>query len=394
MAGVRRVARFRFLAPVLAYDLSLSAALLALASAPLRPTFSLLTHHPRLGIRGKAPSLTLGGVDAMGADLERLKQRIPLLEYLQRHHWTGHQVVGTRSEFVGLCPLHEDTHPSFYVNTQKNLFYCHGCGRGGDLIRYVELKQHLSFRQSVAYLEEELAPTAQLLAHTAAFYQLELHRLPEGIQYLTHRGVHDAALIEELGIGYARGGNLRPHLQALGYSLERLLQAGLITPQGRDAFCQRVIFPCRQQDHIVNLYGRSIGSAFPHRLLPRSKGGLFAWESVRQFRHVILVEGLFDLAVLWQAGFRNTTCAIGTRLTPAQLDQLRENPDRCVYIAFDQDENQAGQNAADALLQCLDQAGLYLRLVSLPAGHDPNSYFVAGAKAQDFDHLLQEAVSL
>ena len=269
----------------------------------------------------------------MGADLERLKQRIPLLEYLQRHHWTGHQVVGTRSEFVGLCPLHEDTHPSFYVNTQKNLFYCHGCGRGGDLIRYVELKQHLSFRQSVAYLEEELAPTAQLLAHTAAFYQLELHRLPEGIQYLTHRGVHDAALIEELGIGYARGGNLRPHLQALGYSLERLLQAGLITPQGRDAFCQRVIFPCRQQDHIVNLYGRSIGSAFPHRLLPRSKGGLFAWESVRQFRHVILVEGLFDLAVLWQAGFRNTTCAIGTRLTPAQLDQLRENPDRCVYIA-------------------------------------------------------------
>ena len=155
-----------------------------------------------------------------------------------------------------------------------------------------------------------------------------------------------------------------------------------------------MIFPCRQQDHIVNLYGRSIGNAFPHRLLPRSKGGLFAWESVRQFRNVILVEGLFDLAVLWQAGFRNTTCAIGTHLTPAQLAQLRENPDLCVYIAFDQDENQAGQNAADALLQCLDQAGLYVRLVSLPAGHDPNSYFVAGAKAQDFDHLLQEAVSL
>jgi hypothetical protein len=151
--------------------------------------------------------------------------------------------------------------------------------------------------------------------------------------------VHDAKLIEELGIGYARGGNLRPHLQALGYSLGRLLEAGLIGPQGLDTFCHRVIFPCSQQDHIVNLYGRSIGNAFPHRLLPRSKGGLFAWESVRQFRDVILVEGLFDLAVLWQAGFRNTTCAIGTHLTPAQLAQLRENPDRCVYIAFDQDQN-------------------------------------------------------
>jgi DNA primase len=329
----------------------------------------------------------------MGEDLERLKQRIPLLEYLQRHHWTGHW-VGARSEFVGLCPLHEETRPSFYVNAQKNLFYCHGCRRGGDLIRFVELSQRLSFRDSVAYLEEELAPTAQLLAHAAAFYQLELHRHPEGIQYLAQRGVRDATLIEELGIGYARGGTLRPHLQALGYSLERLLQAGLIGPQGRDAFCGRVIFPCRQQDRIVNLYGRSVGNAFPHRLLPRSKGGLFAWDSVRQFRHLILVEGLFDLAVLWQEGFRNTTCAIGTHLTPTQWAQLCENRDRCVYLAFDQDENQAGQNAAHALVPSLDQAGLHVRIVSLPAGHDPNSYFAAGATAHDFAHLLEEAPSL
>jgi DNA primase len=98
--------------------------------------------------------------------------------------------------------------------------------------------------------------------------------------------------------------------------------------------------------------------------------------------------------VLWQAGFRNTTCAIGTRLTPTQLDQLRENPDRCVYIAFDQDKNQAGQNAAHDLLHSLDKAGLNVRLVGLPAGHDPNSYFVAGGTAQDFAHLLEEAASL
>lgn len=329
----------------------------------------------------------------MGEDLERLKQRVPLLEYLQQHNWRGHR-IGAGPEIAGLCPLHEDTHPSFYVNAQKNLFYCHGCGCGGDLIRFVQLSHHFSFRESVAYLAEELAPTAQLLTRAAGFYQLELHRHREGMDYLAQRGVHDARLIEELGIGYARGGNLRPHLQALGYSLERLLEAGLIAPQGPDAFCRRVIFPCRQQDHVVNLYGRSIGNAFPHRLLPRSKGGLFAWESVRQFRDLILVEGLFDLAVLWQAGFRNTTCAIGTRLAPAQLAQLHENPDRCVYIAFDQDQNQAGQNAAYDLLQRLDTAGLNARLVELPIDHDPNSYFTTGATAQDFAHLLEEAVSL
>ena len=165
--------------------------------------------------------------------------------------------------------------------------------------------------------------------------------------------MHDPALIEELGIGYAPGGNLRRHLAALGYSFDLLLDSGLINSQGRDAFCRRVIFPCRQHGQIVNLYGRSIGAAFPHRLLPRSKGGLFAWESVSSFSTVILVEGLFDLAVLWQAGFRNTTCAIGTQLTPAQLAQLADQPGRSVYIAFDQDENQAGQKASHQLAQRL-----------------------------------------
>ena len=329
----------------------------------------------------------------MREDLERLKQHFPLLDYLHRHHWKG-QRVGQGPEFVGLCPLHEETQASFYVNAQRSLFFCHGCGRGGDLIRFVQLSRHLSFGDSLAYLLEELAPSSQLLAHTAAFYQLQLHHHREGMDYLAQRGLHHAKLIEELGVGYAPGGNLRPHLQALGYSLERLRQPGLINPLGREAFCQRVIFPLRHQGQIVNLYGRSLRNTFPHRLLPGSKGGLFAWDSVRQFRNVILVEGLFDVAVLWQVGFRNTTCALGTHLTATQLAQLRENADRCVYIAFDHDANQAGQNAADSLLSVLDKAGLNLRLVGLPDGHDPNSLFRAGATARDFAHLLEEAPAL
>jgi len=331
----------------------------------------------------------------MREDLEELKQRLSLLEYLQRRNWTARR-VGTRQEFVGFCPLHKENQPSFYVNARKNLFYCHGCERGGDLIRFVELSEHLSFRESLAYLKQHMAVPAdsELLDHTAAFYQLQFHRYPEAVEYLQQRGLRDPALMEELGMGYAPGGNLRRHLVDLGYSLDLLLRTGLINPQGRDAFCRRVIFPCRQQGRAVNLYGRSIGKAFPHRLLPRSKGGLFAWESVGAFSTVILVEGLFDLAVLWQAGFRNTTCAIGTHLTPAQLSQLGDQPGRSIYIAFDQDPNQAGQQASRLLAQRLESAGLKACIVALPPGHDPNSYFMAGATAADFLTCLQQAQGL
>ncbi len=331
----------------------------------------------------------------MGEDLEQLKQRLPLLEYLQQRNWTAHR-ISAREEFVGLCPLHAETRPSFYVNARKNLFYCHGCERGGDLIRFVELAEHLSFRESIAYLQRDLtvAVESQLLDQTAAFYQLQLHRYPQAVEYLRQRGLGDPELIEELGLGYAPGSKLRGHLAQLGYSFDLLLRTGLISSQGRDAFYQRVIFPCRQHGRVINLYGRSIGAAFPHRLLPRSKGGLFAWESVRNFSTVILVEGLFDLALLWQLGFRNTTCAIGTHLTSAQMFQLADPPGRCIYIAFDQDANQAGQQASRLLAQLLESSGLKARMVALPAGQDPNSYFVAGATASDFRACLQHAQSL
>ena len=104
-------------------------------------------------------------------------------------------------------------------------------------------------------------------------------------------------------MGYAPGRNLRRHLTAQGCSLDLLRRIGLVNAQGHDTFYRRVVFPCYQEGCVVNFYGRSLGATFAHRFLPGSKGGLFAWEAVRQFPSVILVEGMFDLTVLWQAGF-------------------------------------------------------------------------------------------
>ena len=327
----------------------------------------------------------------MRPDVESLKQRIPLLEYLQRQNWSA-RPVGTHSEYVGLCPLHAETQPSFYVNTVKNVFYCHGCGQGGDLIRLVQLWLHLSFPEALVYLKQQLGlpepGQEEALGEAVQFYQQQLGRHTEAREYLHRRGVHDQKLIEQLSIGYAPGGMLYRHMIRQGYPVHLLLQLGLIH-QGKDTFYRRIVFPCLDGTRPVNLYGRSLGGAAPHRFLPRPKGGLFAWQSVHHYPDLILVEGLLDLAVLWQAGFVNTSCALGVHLTRTQFSQLSDRPDRTVFIAFDADL--AGQNATSALAPRLQSAGLKVRRVDFPPGQDPNSYFAAGASAAGFHSCLRNA---
>jgi DNA primase len=329
----------------------------------------------------------------VGEDIEKLKQRLPLLDYLRQQNWNG-RPTGDGSEFVGLCPLHEETRPSFYVNAGKNLFYCHGCGQGGDLLRFIQLSRDLSFRESLAYLELLSAPPADaatVLEQAATFYQQQLECYPEALDYLEQRGLHDPATIQELRIGYAPGASLRQHLTAQGYSFDLLWRLGLLNAQGRDAFYRRVVFPCYQGGHVINLYGRSITTAFAHRFLHGSKGGLYAWDQVQQYPEVILVEGLFDYAVLWQAGFRHVTCSLGTHLNAGQFQQLCDRP-RTVYLTFDADANGSGQHASHQLAFRLRAQGIFTRRVLLPDGHDPNSFFVHGGDRGQFQSLLEAAL--
>ena len=317
--------------------------------------------------------------------LDDLKQQIPLMGYLQAHDWHPARPL-SRGRWIGLCPLHEDHQPSFLVNTNKDLFYCYGCGRGGDVIRFAELYHQVKFPQAVALLHQWRGVEPSLLLEAARFYRIQLHRHSEAIAYLYQRGIRSSAAIELMRIGYAPGGCLRGWLMQLGYSLPALCQAGLVTGTGYDAYVRRMVFPLED-----NLYGRSLSAtAPPHRFLPGAKGGLYLWAQAQSYPEVILVEGLFDYAVLWEAGFHNVTCSLGANLNARQLRQLCDRS-RTVYLTFDADQNGSGQKAAQSLACRLTEHGVTARVVSLPEGHDPSSFFAQGGDAGQFQSLLEEA---
>jgi DNA primase len=315
--------------------------------------------------------------------LDELKQQIPLLDYLEAHDWRPIRQL-SRGRWIGLCPLHKDHSPSFLMDPGKNLFYCYGCGRGGDVIRFAEIYHQVRFWQALELLRQwrGLAP---LLGEVARFYCMQLHRHAEAVAYLQQRGLRSMEVVEHMRIGYAPGGCLRSWLMQLGYPTEVLRQAGLVNTAGYDTFSHRIVFPLEG-----SLYGRSIGNAVPHRFLPGDKGGLYDWQQVRRYSEIILVEGLFDFAVLWQAGFHNVTCSLGCHLNARQCRELCDHRGT-VYVAFDSDANQSGQEAAQRISSCLASGGVTVRRVHLPHGHDPNSFFVHGGDAQQFQYLLEEA---
>ncbi len=273
------------------------------------------------------------------------------------------------------------------MNRRKQVFYCHGCGVGGDLIRLVELLHKLSFREAVVHLGGEM-PVAGMMEATYRFYQAQLGSFSEARQYLARRGIHSQEIVERLRIGYAPGACLRRHLERLGYSLAQLQGYGLIDDRGRDRFWRCLIFPLEETG---NLYGRALDDSggVRHRFLPRPKGGLYGWRLACRFSSLILVEGLFDLASLWQAGVEHVVASLGAHLSVLQMGQLGDCMAQRVYVCLDADHT--GNRATKRLVGQLRQAGIDARRVELPWGHDPNSFFAGGATAADFQQYLDRA---
>lgn len=310
-------------------------------------------------------------------------------------------------DHAALCPFHNEKTPSFWVSETKQIFKCFGCGAGGDAFKFLMLMENLSFADAVSRLAERQgiplpkrdvsAPVEddgkkrlfEIMEQAHSFFRaaLEEHASSgEARSYLEKRSI-SAETLQAFGIGYAPSGSeLLSHLRSRRLETSQILACGLImesTPgQYRDKFRHRVMFPIRDlTGRVMAFGGRALGDGIPKYLnspetvLYHKGNHLFgldkARESIRKADFAILVEGYFDCIVPFQFGFRNTVASLGTSLTENQV-RLLGRYTRNVVISFDPDS--AGLSAALRSLDLFLQQGFRVNVVSLPEGHDPDTF--------------------
>lgn len=308
--------------------------------------------------------------------------------------------------YVGLCPFHNETAPSFSVDEQKQVYHCFGCKAGGSVIQFVMDIERLSFPEAVAFLADQLhmpLPEMQndpayekrrtlkeriyLVNRTAARMYHQLLWQPESsaiLHYLQQRGLSDA-VIRRFGIGAAPPSAQVGHrLMEEGFTEEELIQAGLmLRREGRtfDMFRNRAMFPIIDTyGNVLGFGGRAMGDAMPKYLNTsdtpafNKRYTVFAANLLRKARgltRVILVEGYMDVVALSQFGVEGVAATLGTALTPEQARLLhRFAPE--VHIAYDGDR--AGQKAILRGLEVLEGENVPVRVLDFPGGLDPDEF--------------------
>ena len=308
--------------------------------------------------------------------------------------------------YVGLCPFHNETAPSFSVDEQKQVYHCFGCKAGGSVIQFVMDIERLSFPEAVAFLADQLhmpLPEMQndpayekrrtlkeriyLANRTAARMYHQLLWQPESsaiLHYLQQRGLSDA-VIRRFGIGAAPPSAQVGHrLMEEGFTEEELVQAGLmLRREGRtfDMFRNRAMFPIIDTyGNVLGFGGRAMGDAMPKYLNTsdtpafNKRYTVFAANLLRKAKgltRVILVEGYMDVVALSQFGAEGVAATLGTALTPEQARLLhRFAPE--VHIAYDGDR--AGQKAILRGLEVLEGENVPVRVLDFPGGLDPDEF--------------------
>ena len=305
------------------------------------------------------------------------------------------------NRYTGRCPFHEERTASFSVDPVDKLYHCFGCGKGGDIIRFVQESENVDFAEAVEWLADRFRVTIEyeessprqdaarrrrerltgLLDQAATYFERVLWDSDAGVpvrEYIASRGLGEE-IAREFRLGLSKGVGLVAKARERGFALDEIRAAGLANQRGNDYFPFRLIFPLADaRGRIVGFQARRLRDDDPLKgkyvNTPESelfkKGNLLyglhlARPSIAKQDRAIVVEGNTDVIALRQAGVEPVVASMGTALTESQLRDLSRLTKR-VFLCFDADA--AGQEATLRGMELAVKHGFDVRVVALPKG--------------------------
>lgn len=327
------------------------------------------------------------------------------------------------SNYFGLCPFHNEKSPSFSVSPGKQMYYCFGCGAGGNVITFVMEYENLTFQEAVKMLADRAGVNlpeleyneearqkesrrAKLLeinkeAAKYYYYMLRTPRGKAGYQYLAGRQLSEETM-KKFGLGYAdgAGSDLTAYLRSKGFTDELINESGLTGFDEKrgmhDKFWNRVMFPIQDSNHrVIGFGGRVMGDAkpkylnSPETMIFDKSRNLYGLNFARTSRkgNIILCEGYMDVIAMHQAGFTQAVASLGTAFTTGQASLLGRYTEE-VLLAYDSDG--AGVNAAMRAIGILKEAGLRGKVIDMQPYKDPDE-FVKNMGAEAFQERIDQA---
>lgn len=356
--------------------------------------------------------------------LESLRQKVDLTDLLSAHL----ELKRTGAAYKALCPFHDEKTASFTIQKGDTHYHCFGCGAHGDAIQFLMTHIKMSFKEAVESLaerfhvqlvrtqeKEDKGPNKSLLkdalSHASRFYHFYLLHTQEGraaLDYLRSRGI-GLPFIQKYQIGLAPSANgvLRKILHGKFIADEIMREAGLLSASSthhglHDFFSERIMFPIQDaMGHVIGFSGRkykeqTFGGKYintPETALFKKSRVLFGLNySRRQIakeRHAIIVEGQIDALQLIDQGFAKTVAGQGTAFGEGHVKELLQLGIQQVFLAFDPDN--AGEKAACKVGDLFLREGVEVKVVQLPAGHDPDSFLKKHGPTQ-FGELMEKSL--
>ena len=328
------------------------------------------------------------------------------------------------ANYFGLCPFHNEKSPSFSVSPGKQMYYCFGCGAGGNVITFIMEYENYSFGEALKYLADRAGitlPEAEdskearaqrdlkntlleinRLAANYFYYQLKQPQGRPGYEYLKNRRLTDET-ITHFGLGFANKtpDDLYRYMRSKGYDDSILKETGLffIEERGaRDKFWNRVMFPILDvNNRVIGFGGRVMGDGEPKylnspetKLFDKSRN-LFGLNFARKSRekYLLICEGYMDVIAMHQAGFTNAVASLGTAFTAQHALLLKRYTDQAV-LTYDSDG--AGIRAALRAIPILKEAGISAKVLNMKPYKDPDE-FIKNLGREEFQKRIDEAVN-